>query len=134
MLKREFIRVCLVSFLFSVFIFFLFFENYFHFQKIRILKICLIWLLVYYFHKIKILKKCMIYWFLIFLNFWICLILYPLSPQLYFTRNGIFYSQRNKILLFLFSGCSCFYFHWFSVKIKTKNNQIKHPLIICTTI
>jgi len=49
---------------------FSFSENCFHFQKIWILKICLVWFLVFCFHEIKILKIYYIltYCFFVFLN------------------------------------------------------------------
>ena len=49
--------MCLVCIFILYFHFlFSFFENYFYFQNIRILKTCLVWLLVFCFHEIKILK------------------------------------------------------------------------------
>jgi len=50
-------KVCLVCiFIFCFHFLFSFSENYFHFQKIRILKTCLVWLLIFCFQEIKTLK------------------------------------------------------------------------------
>ena len=79
---------------------FLFSENYFYFQKIKILKTYLVWLLVFCFQEMKTLK------------------IHSLLSHFLLTKNEI--SEFNQT-----------YFHHyflFLVKIKTKNNQIEHPV------
>jgi len=74
--------VCLVF----IFIFcFHFLKNCFHFQKIRILKTCLVWLLVFYFQENKTLKMR----FQKEMYFWICLKLHSLPPCFHFTQNEV---------------------------------------------
>jgi len=125
---------------------FSFSENCFHFQKIRILKTCLVWLLIFYFQEIKILK-----FFYILTS---CLVFLELLKITFLTTAFSFYPKwgscfQLKILKMRFY---CFYFlvrlekyfHWkcfqksnqmhfhhhflISVKMKTGNNQTKHPL------
>ena len=141
--------MCLVYiFTFYFYFLFLFFKNCFHFQKIRILKICLVWLFVFSFHEIKILKiyDIMTSYLFVFLDlFKITLIVTTIS----FYPKWSLYSQlktlKTKIYYFYFLIVSCFYFHWkcfqksnqthfhhrflFTMKMKTENNQTKHSLI-----
>ena len=126
---------------------FSFSENCFHFQKIRILKTCLVWLLVFCFQEIKTPK---IYDILTF-----CLLVFlGLLKIKFFVIAFSFYPKWDFCfqLKMLKMRLSCFhfllrlekYFHWkyfqksyqthfhhhflFSVKMKTRNNQTKHPL------
>jgi len=64
---------------------FSFSENCFHFQNIRILKICLVWLLVFCFQEIKTLKM----YFQKEMYFYICLKLHSLPSHFHFTQNEV---------------------------------------------
>jgi len=111
---------------------FSFSENYFHFQNIRILKTCLVWLLIFCFQEIKTLKsvfemKCI---------FRLTFSFYP--------KWGFWFQLKTRFYYFQFLVHLRKYFHWkwkqksnqtyfhhhflFSVKMKTKNSQTKYPL------
>jgi len=133
------------AFLFSIFI------PCFHFQKIRILKTCLVWLLVFCFHEIKILKIYYIFTSCLFVFLDLFKITFIVTAISFYPKWG-FYSQLKTLktrIYFSFSSCflfsfslKCFqkfnqtHFYYrflFSVKMKTENNQTKHPLKFSNT-
>jgi len=136
--------MCLVCiFIFYFYFLFSFSEDCFHFQKIRILKIRLVWLFVFYFHEIKILKIYDILTSCLFV--FLDLLKITFIATISFYPKWDFFSQlKTRIYYFHFLVVFCFYFHWkcfqksnqthfhhrflFSVKMKIENNQTKHPL------
>jgi len=128
------------TFSFSVFIF------CFHFQKIRILKTCLVWFLVFCYHEIKILKIYDILTSCLFVFLDLLKITFIATAISFYPKWGFCSQLKTRIYCFHFLVVSCFHFHWnffqksnqthfhyrflFSVKMKTENNQTKHPLNI----
>ena len=105
---------------FNLYFYFLvsFLKNYFYFQKIKILKICFVWLLFRFisnyilYHSVFILPRMK---FLVSRDF--------IISSFWFVWKNIFIENENK------SNQRHFHHYFlFSVKMKTENNQIKHPL------
>ena len=124
---------------------FLFSENCFHFQKIKILKTCLFWFFIF-FHEIKILKIYDILTFCLFVFLNLLKITFIATAISFYPKWGFCFQLKTLKMIFYyfhFLIVSYFYFHWkcfqksnqihfhhhflFSVKMKTENNQTKHP-------
>ena len=136
--------MCLICiFIFCFHFQFSFSENCFHFQKIRILKTCLTWLLVFCFHEIKILKIYDILTSCLFVFLYLLKITFIVTVISFYLRWGFCSQLKTRIYYFHFLVISCFHFHYkcfqksnqthfhhrflFLVKMKTENNQTKHP-------
>jgi len=109
-LFREKLRVCLVCISIFCFYFqFSFSKNFFHFQKNRIMKTCLIWFFVFCFRKIKTLKiyDILTSYLCVFLDL-VKIIFFVIWSKMRFLTS--IENTENEILLFSFSGCFLFLF------------------------
>ena len=111
--------ICIFIFYFHFL--FSFSENCFHFQKIRILKICLVWLLIFCFHEIKILKIYDILISCLFVFLDLLKIIFIVTVISFYPRWSFCSQKILKMRIYYFLVISCFHFYW---KCFQKSKQI----------